>query len=380
MHNILYIHHAGELGGAPKSLSILISGLDRKKYKPYVFMLIDGPAKDLFVKYNAKVIISSKRLFAFHGTTVSGMSFRLFIKNILYIIPNAFSAYNVIKKVKPSIIHLNTSCLFVYAFVAKVFFKKIKVVSHVREPLLKNIFGKILLFFNIRYVDFFIPINNYESEPFLNKNHQIIKNSIDNNIYKFNKDKRLEERIKIGLSNTDFLIGFFARFNLENGIEDILAISKKIEIIDSDIKILIFGFDSNNVNEKINKIAEEMPNNVIMSGMIQNVVDKMQMIDLLISPFKSPHFSRSVIESQSMSIPVLVSDVSSQNTLLENNKTGFLYISGDIDEAVNKITILKNNKEKLTSMKKNARSFAVSNFCHLRNNKKVYDIYDEILK
>jgi hypothetical protein len=124
-HKILYIHHAGELGGAPKSLSILIDGLNQKKYKPFVFMLINGPAKKLFTRVNAKVIVSKNRLFAFHGTTVSGMNFRLFVKNVLYLIPNFFAAYRVIKSVRPTIVHLNTSCLFVYAMVAKLLFKDI---------------------------------------------------------------------------------------------------------------------------------------------------------------------------------------------------------------------------------------------------------------
>jgi glycosyltransferase involved in cell wall biosynthesis len=377
---VLYIHHAGELGGAPKSLAILISGLDQRRYKPFVFMLVDGPSKDLFRKVNAKVIVNKNRLFAFHGTTVSGMSFRLFIKNLLYLLPNAYAAHKIIKKVKPNILHLNTSCLFVYAMVAKLFFKNIKVISHIREPLLNNFFGKILTYCNIKFVDFFIPINNYESEPFRKEQFEIIKNSIDKNIYTFDNKKRIDERKEIKLDNTVFLVGFFARFNLENGIEDLLAISHKIKIVDESIKILIFGFEPQIVNEEIKNIAHNMPDNVIVKGMVNDVQNKMQMIDLLISPFKVPHFSRSVIEAQSMSIPVLVSDVKSQNTLLENNKTGYIYSVGDINEAVNKIITLKSNKELLFSMKMNARNFAVRNFCHVVNNKKVYAIYNIILK
>ncbi|WP_405611262.1 glycosyltransferase [Polaribacter sp. Asnod1-A03] len=380
LHKILYIHHAGELGGAPKSLSILLSGLDNKKYKPYVFMLINGPAKDLFIKANAEVIVSKKRLFAFHGTTVSGMSFRLFVKNILYIIPNIIAAYKVIKKIKPDIVHLNTSCLFVYAFVANFFFKNIKVVSHIREPLLNNFFGKILSFYNNKYVDFFIPINDYESKPFKKERLEIIKNSIDKNVYAFNSLIREKEREVIGLNKHDFIIGFFARFNFENGIEDLLSISLKLEEVDKKIKIIIYGFEPEVLSEEIKSLAKRMPNNVIVKGMVKDVQAKMQMIDLLISPFKTPHFSRSVIEAQSMSIPVLVSDVESQNTLLINDKTGYIYKPGSVDKAIDKIITLKNNKELLTLMKNNARDFAVNNFCHINNNKKVYTIYNNLLK
>ena len=377
---ILYIHHAGELGGAPKSLSILLNGLDKEKYKPYVFMLINGPAKDLFKKVNADVIVSKNRLFAFHGTTVSGMNFRLFVKNFLYFIPNIFAAYKVMKKVKPNIVHLNTSCLFVYAMVAKLFFNNIKIVCHIREPLLTNFFGSILRYFNSKYVDFFIPINDYESEAFKDQKLEVIKNSIDKKIYTFDKLRRFTERKKIGLDDNCFVVGFFARFNLENGIEDVLAIALKLETLDPAIKLLVYGFEPEIVNKQIKSIAKKMPDNVILKGMVKDVQNKMQMIDLLISPFKTPHFSRSVIEAQAMSIPVLVSDVKSQNNLLENKKTGYIYSLGAVSEAVNKIILLKNSPDLLILMKKNARRFAINNFCHILNNKKVYSIYNKILK
>ncbi|MDN3664921.1 glycosyltransferase family 4 protein [Algibacter miyuki] len=376
---ILYIHHAGELGGAPKSLSILLNGLDRKTYNATVFMLIDGPAKRLFDNGYNDVIVSEKRLFAFHGTTVSSMSFRLFVKNILYVIPNAIAAYKIISKTKPDIVHLNTTCLFIYAFISKVFFKDIKVVSHVREPLLNNFFGNILKRFNNKYCDFFIPINDFESLPFKNSKHQVVKNSIDTNLYSYNEQIRNIERKELGFNDEDFVIGYFARFNIENGIEDILKIAQALYGLKASVKIIIYGFEPELLPKEIVGIANKMPENVILKGMVSNVNDKMQMIDLLLSPFKEPHFSRSIIEAQSLSIPVLVSNVESQNTLLLNNKTGYLYDFGNVEYAVDKILYLKSNQDVLNQMKKDARTYALDMFCENNNNKKIHEIYDGLL-
>ena len=198
-------------------------------------------------------------------------------------------------------------------------------------------------------------------------------------MYNFCAVTRKAERTKMKIKEASFVIGFFARFNLENGIEDLLAIAIRLKKYDSSIKIVVYGFESKIVSEQVRQIAEQMPNNVILTGMISDVSNKMQMIDVLISPFKTAHFSRSVIEAQALSIPVLVSNVKSQNTLLEVDKTGYIYNVGNINEALNKIKILKEDTNLLAVMKQNARVFAVDNFCHLANNKKVYAIYKNLL-
>jgi glycosyltransferase involved in cell wall biosynthesis len=376
--NILYVHHAGELGGAPKSLSILLQDLDKEKYEPTVFMLIDGPAKTLFEKLNIKTIISKNKLHAFHGTTVSGMSFRLFVKNIIYFLPNIFVAYKIIKEVKPKIMHLNTTCLFMYAITAKLFFKNIKIISHVREPLSNNFFGKILKYFNRFFVDYFIPINEFEALPFTDRKYKVIKNSIDIDLYKSNSTIREKERKKSNFTENDFVIGYFARFNIENGVEDILKIAKRLKQLKSNVTFLIYGYEPRILETKVIDIANKMPDNVILKGMVKDVFDKMQAIDVLISPFKTPHFSRSIIEAQSLSIPIVATNVDSQKTLLKNNSTGFLYNFGDIKIAAEKILLLKENEELFYKMKKEARIFASQNFCHKTNNIKVYKIYKEL--
>lgn len=378
--NILYIHHAGELGGAPKSLSILLKDLDRNKYEPTVFMLVDGPAKKLFTDIEISTIISEKKLAAFHGTTVSGISFKLFVRNIVYLLPNILAAYKIVKKVKPKIIHLNTSCLFIYAIVAKIFFKNIKLISHIREPLLNNFFGAILKYFNKCFVDYFIPINEFESIPFKDKKYKIIKNSVDVDLYKSNFFTRKNEREMFNLTENDFVIGYFARFNIENGVEDLLKIAKRLKQLKHNITILIYGYEPSMLNDKIITIANEMPDNVILKGMVKDVFNKMQALDLLISPFKTPHFSRSVIEAQSLSIPVLASNVDSQKTLIKNRITGFLYTFGDINSAIEKILLLKNSEKLLKKMKNEARMYAVETFCNKTNNLKIFNIYEEICK
>ena len=48
MKRILYIHHGGEIGGAPLSLLFLLEQLDRDCYDPVLLFLADGAAVEVF--------------------------------------------------------------------------------------------------------------------------------------------------------------------------------------------------------------------------------------------------------------------------------------------------------------------------------------------
>ncbi|WP_211750175.1 hypothetical protein, partial [Paenibacillus sp. Marseille-Q4541] len=152
---LLYVHHSGLLGGAPKSLTYLVSEVDNEKYEAEILTIRNGPAVELLQSSGLPVKIA-KFMFPFHGTTVSGMSKKLFIRNLIGAFPTYFMAKRYIKKYKPQILHLNSTCLFLVAKAAKKVSKDTVVICHVREPLLKGFAGDILKKMNHKYVDGFI--------------------------------------------------------------------------------------------------------------------------------------------------------------------------------------------------------------------------------
>ncbi len=238
---ILYFQHSGNLGGAPKSLQTLLKEVDRKLYDPYLFVINDGPAIPLFKDLGLPVIVD-KKIHRFMGTEMSGMNLKLFIKNILGVLPTYFKTKQIIKKYNPAIIHLNTTCMFISAMAAKKTNPKIKIISHVREPLLKSFAGKILKYMNNKYVDYFIPISKYDESTIKQfNNSEVIYNPVD--FEEFNKDvKESDFRKEFNISDEDILVSYLGRIVPQNGIDILIESANMLRKV-KNIKFAVIGFN-----------------------------------------------------------------------------------------------------------------------------------------
>jgi glycosyltransferase involved in cell wall biosynthesis len=188
---ILYIHHGKGLGGAPLSLLYLIQALDKKKYHPVVLFLHQSEVIDLYKKENIE-FVGPIGLYDFSHTKIWWFRWYHF-PYLLRSIKDTFKTYffiapALLDKIKPEIIHLNTSSLIAWAAVAHK--KKIPVVWHIREPLASGYFGIRRRFIEkcvAQYATFIVPICKNDAQPWINnpKTH-IIYNAVDPLKFNFN--------------------------------------------------------------------------------------------------------------------------------------------------------------------------------------------------
>jgi len=374
LKKILFVHHAGGMSGASRSLAFLINNLDRTKYTPIVWMMRGGETYQLLKATGALIIVNkSKWLQPFDGTTVSGMSLELFLKNLIGLFPTYLAARKIIKKINPDVIHLSTTCLFHFAFAAKRISKDIKVISHIREPLLPNIFGKILLKANSKYVDKFIAICQNDARPFIEygQDVKIVFNFV--NLKDYNKDLNVRVRVRQKLELTDnfIMVSSFARVAPSNGILDLIQIAKLCRK-NPNIIFFVFGYAGTTKYER--EVREQSPDNVKLMPIVRNVAEYMNATDILLSPFKTPHFSRAIVEASAIGIPTIASNVASQNELLVDKLTGYLYDSNE--DAAQKIMKLSYDKKIRIEMGINALQFAKDNFDSQKNSLETFKAYD----
>tara|TARA_R110002020_G_scaffold475920_1_gene714551 strand:+ start:4096 stop:5250 length:1155 start_codon:yes stop_codon:yes gene_type:complete len=319
---ILYIHHSGRYGGAPRSLSYLLKNIDLKKYEPKLINIAEGPINS-FLKDLPGDFEIVKGIRPFHGSTVAEKSFKSLLVNFIFLVPSILRAYRVLKQNEADIIHLNSTCLFAFAIASKFLKRETKVISHVREPLRTSISGKITAFFIRMFTHGVIAISEFDLKS-LNINKPEIKTIVIHNFVEesdipkiLDKDFVLHKKINISKSSIVFL--YLARFAESNGWKQLIEMAFKIIPDNPEFHFVLVGAHS---QEDLSYIQHP---NIHLLPFQENVASLFLNSDVFVCPFVEPHFSRGVIEASYAGLPIIASNVGSVNELLVNNKTGFLY-------------------------------------------------------
>ncbi len=378
---ILYIHHGDSNAGAPRSLAFLINNLDKNKYEPYVLVFYDYEGnKKLFESVGAKVIY--KRFMGpWHGTTVSGMSLEVFSYNIKHCIPAYYRMFDVLKQLKPDIVHLNTTCLFIVAKAIKRYNKNIPIVCHVREPLLQNYWGDILRKNNEKYVDYFVAIEEYDKQSLkTNKECDVIYNFVDFDTYNSNLESNiLYEELKI--KENEKIILYLARISPENGALEMIQKLENTLQKRKDIHLCLVGAQLENKSEYLENVLNisKKYENIHILPFRKDVPNIIASSDIMIAPFREPHFARSIIEAAAMGVPSIGTNIGGIQELIKDNITGCLIDFNDKKSLQEKCELLVDDNELREKLGKNAEKHAKENFEAVKNSKRTFEIYDKLL-
>jgi Glycosyltransferase Family 4 len=102
---ILYVHNSADIYGASRSLTRLLSGLNRRRFEPSVVLPRDGPLKSFIV--NLKVTVSFDSTLAIIDRYTGRL--RLFC----YRFPmSVWRLYRLIRKEGINLVHTNTAVMF----------------------------------------------------------------------------------------------------------------------------------------------------------------------------------------------------------------------------------------------------------------------------
>ncbi|WP_458120262.1 glycosyltransferase family 4 protein [Paenibacillus sp. Z6-24] len=378
MKKVLYVHHSGYMGGAPRSLTYLISHLDKQKFQGNVLTIRNGPAVKLLESGGLPVEVA-KGMFPFHGSTVSGMTPKLFIRNLIGALPTYFQAKKYIRKYQPDIIHLNSTCLFQVARAAKKVSPDTKVVCHVREPLLNSFAGNILKRMNHKYVDGYISIDQFDSETVdsAGRELEVVYNFVDFKSY--NPDvSGAGVRRELGLADDDIVFLYIGRVVSGNGVLDMVNAFNKISKDHPKFKLVVGGFYFNKNNAYEDKVMEACKGNdqIYPLAFRDDVPQMIAASNVMMCPFVEPHFSRSIIEAASMKKPAIGTNIGGPNELILHGKTGYLFESGDYNEMAQYMIKIGTDPALYEKLGQSALSFAEENFDARKNAKRTFDFYN----
>ena len=169
---------------------------------------------------------------------------------------------------------------------------------------------------------------------------------------------------------------FVGRLDEEKGIQIILDASKKFK--KSNVKFYFAG--KGEYAEKIKSLEKELP--VKLLGYVDNedmLVKIYNDSDIFVLPSISSNrweelFGIVLIEAMSCGLPVIASDCVGPKEIIDNGKTGFVIPQNNVEELVEKLDMLINNKELREKMGIHGRQKAVRDYDLEKNSNEWYKI------
>lgn len=138
---------------------------------------------------------------------------------------------------------------------------------------------------------------------------QIVRNGIDLSCFAYNPLLRSEYRKKLGISENTLLIGHVGRFaQQKNHRFDLDILEELKKRTETDIRLLWIG--EGELEEELRRMVTErnLQKEVIFGGVVMNVQDYLQAMDMFILPSLFEGLGIVGVEAQAAGLPVLVSD------------------------------------------------------------------------
>lgn len=387
MKRILFVNLVGETSGSIKSLYLIIEQLDRSKYEPFLLIARKGDFENKINKLCVKTFYS--RLGQIRNTSHSPIGFNfetlmMFGYFFLRLPLDIIIVYRLVKKYKIDLVHINVSTLYSVGLAAKIL--GVPIIWHIREIFNNNMLKKIQQFI-INFCSYkIIAITKFSTEGFNKDKVCVVYNGI-----KFIKPKDIKDvkelRLQLNLPLNSLLFLTFGNISNKNiNVKGIFDLLYSIAINEGYNKacFLICGL---NKDDKSYQTAKQLTQElniepfVRLYGIIQNINDYINASDVIIVPHRAPEaFGRTIIEAAQFRKPVICSKLPPSDEILIDNFNGKYFTSGNIESLSKTINSFINNQEIISIMGNNNYLYAKNKFNSVKNNKKIFSLYKDILE
>jgi colanic acid/amylovoran biosynthesis glycosyltransferase len=117
-----------------------------------------------------------------------------------------------------------------------------------------------------------------------------------------------------------------------------------------------------------------------LGGMVQKqVLQEMSRADIFLLPSVEETLGVVLMEAQATGLPVVATDVGSVDQVLKNGESGYLVPSRDPDAIADKLMYLTEHRDLWPQMGRYGRKFIEKNFDIKKLNKRLVEIYEELL-
>lgn len=136
---------------------------------------------------------------------------------------------------------------------------------------------------------------------------KMVNNSIDCEMYRFNKTVRSEVRKEFNIGEDDFVIGHVGRFIPLKNQGFLIDILEELHKTMSTVKILLIGEGETMKDVKAKVESKGLKNLVIFTGVRSDVVRLMQAMDIFVMPSWFEGLPVTLVEAQAAGLPIVAS-------------------------------------------------------------------------
>ena len=354
LKSVLVIHHGQGVGGGLIALLGLIEEL-KQNNRVHILSIFDGIAVDYLRKTGVTVTVAESRFYVkfyqlFIHSEASYFNVIDSIRNIksiiLYYLSKYYFASKELSKISSDcdVVYLNSTFISDWAMAAKL--SKKKVIIHVREPLACGLIGfrrGIIRKTINKYCDQVISIS-YDNARRLDLQYKttVVYDPV------VTKNRSLSER---KITNREFkyfvYLGGMARIK---GFEQLV---ESLDYLNEDVRIFFLGGESEYANNGLKRLVRQnldpfflknkrlieklkKSEKIIYVGLIDDVFYYYESSIAAICPFSKPHASLPILEAFSVGKPVIVSDVTGMDELVDSTN-GVFFKNSNPRSLANKI-------------------------------------------
>jgi len=363
MKKILYLVTQAETGGAQKYVTDLATNLDKNQFETIV-AAGGNQADPLFLNLQKNQVKYYRLKYVIRAI------------NPIYDFLAFWEIFNLIKKEKPDVVHLNSSKVEILgSIVAKLLgVKKIIFTAHgyvFNEPIsdLKRKFYIFLEKFCSKFINKIICVSEFDKQTGLKNNiapddkYSVIHNAINVNNYNFlEKQEARQELInriinqKSELSSLRMqgkkIIGTIANLYKTKGLEYLIDAAKLINR--DDVIYLVIGEGSKR-NDLELRIKDQGSNNFFLVGNISNAANYLKAFDVFVLPSVKEGFPYTILEAQAAGLPIVATRVGALPEIIRDGENGILLESKNPQMLADKIKLLLTDQNLYQRIKNNTR-------------------------
>ena len=399
-YKVLFVHHGGNIGGAPVSMLQLAAALDRRRFVPEVIFTQTGPILEFARALGVSARVVNLRGAFFYSAHVP-VRLRMLVPFFLHFWPTVRAARRLVLQECPDLVHLNTSVLIPVAIGVKQ--AGVPLVWHVREVPGPNLWLRRWQTNIIaQLADSIIANSTYVQQAFPSSIQvHVIHNALDLSRFQINEEAaRARIRHELSLPTTAPIVLMIGSVQAVKGHYLLVQAALSIVLKHPDVRFvivaggvdsayarswrgrvkLLLGLPLDNVAQMQQQIQEAgLSGHFVFTGYRHDIPELLAASDVVaFLPQAAEGFGRPLIEAMAAGRPVVATDIGPTREILGEG-TGLLVPPGDADAVAQAISSLLADPLRRQSMGAAGRQRVQEHFSMDQHVARITRLYEHVL-